>query len=185
MNNKLKLSLLCIVFTIASSFQNNENVIVWSKTRKLTWNDFQGTISNDKTHEGINVYRESEEDAARSRVAIALYFQCQGNKANHTIRAEFEKNNSWYYAKHKTEAVLIHEQQHFDMAELYARKLRTKLSALSNPCDKAAVGKVYQANDEAFEKFSNQYDIETSHGVNKQKQSEWEIKIQNLLSVSK
>ena len=184
MKNTVKLLSLCMLFIIASSFQNNDNVIVWSKTRKLTWNDFQGNISHDKTHEGINVYKENEEDAARSRVAIALYFQCQGSKANHTIRAEFEKNNSWYYAKHKTEAVLSHEQLHFDITELYARKLRTKLSALSNPCDKAAVGKVYQANEDAFGKFSDQYDIETSHGVNKQKQSEWEIRVQNLLSAS-
>lgn len=169
---------------IVSSFQNNENIIVWSKTRKLAWSDFQGNISHDKTHEGINVYKESEEDAARSRVAIALYFQCEGSKANHTVRAEFEKNNSWYYAKHKTEAVLSHEQLHFDITELYARKLKMKLVALNNPCDKSYVGKVYQANEEAFGKFSDQYDIETSHGVNKLKQSEWETKIHSLLSSS-
>jgi hypothetical protein len=184
MKNTVKLLSLCMLFIVASSFQNNDNIIVWSKTRKLTWNDFQGNISHDKTHERINVYKENEVDAARSRVAIALYFQCQGSKANHTIRAEFEKNNSWYYAKHKTEAVLSHEQLHFDITELYARKLRTKLSALSNSCDKEAVRKVYQDNEEAFGKFSDQYDIETSHGVNKQKQSEWEIRVQNLLSAS-
>lgn len=184
MRNTLKLLSLCMVFLIASSFQSNDNVIVWSKTRKLTWNDFQGNISHDKTHETINVYKESEEDAARSRVAIALYFQCKGSKANHTVRAEFEKNNSWYYANHKTEAVLRHEQLHFDITELYARKLRTKLASLKNPCDKSSVGTVYQANENAFVEFTKQYDIETSHGVNKQKQSEWETKIFNLLSAS-
>ncbi len=184
MKNTLKLLPLCMLFIIASSFQNNDNVIVWSKSRKLTWNDFQGKISNDKTHEVINVYKESEEDAARSRVAIALYYQCDGSKANHTVRAEFEKNNSWYYPKHNTDAVLSHEQLHFDITELYARKLRAKLASLKNPCDKSSVGTVYQANENAFVEFMKQYDIETSHGVNKQKQSEWEAKIYNLLSAS-
>ena len=179
MKNKLKLLSL---FVIVSSFQSNNNVMVWSKTRKLTWNDFQGKISNDKTHEVINVYKESEEDAARSRVAIALYFHCEGSKANHTVRAEFEKDNSWFYPNHKTESVLSHEQLHFDIAELFARKLKTKLAALTNQCDKSSVGKVYQTNDDAFVEFAKQYDIETSHGVNKQKQNEWESKIQNLLS---
>ena len=65
MKNTLKLLPLCMLFIIASSFQNNDNVIVWSKSRKLTWNDFQGKISNDKTHEVINVYKESEEDALK------------------------------------------------------------------------------------------------------------------------
>lgn len=184
MRNAPKLLSLCLLFLIATSFQNNDNVIVWSKTRKLTWNDFQGKISNDKTYEVINVYKESEEDAARSRVAIALYYQCEGSKANHTVRAEFEKNNSWYYAKHKTEAALSHEQLHFDITELYARKLRAKLASMKNPCDKSSVGTVYQANENAFVEFVKQYDIETSHGVNKQKQSEWAAKVQNLLSAS-
>jgi hypothetical protein len=184
MRNALKLSSLCLVFLIASSFQNNDNIIVWSKEKKLTWNDFQGKISNDKTYEVINVYKESEEDAARSRVAIALYYQCEGSKAKHTVRAEFEKNNSWYFAKRKTDAVLSHEQLHFDITELYARKLRAKLASMKNPCDKPSVGIVYQANENAFVEFTKQYDTETSHGVNKQKQSEWEIKVQNLLSGS-
>ena len=184
MKNKIKLLSLCMLFILASSFQNNDNVIVWNKARKLTWNDFQGEISNDKAYEVINVYNENEEDAARSRVAIALYFKCEGGKANHTVRAEFEKNNSWYYPKRKTDAVLNHEQLHFDITELYARELRTKLASMKNPCDKSSVGLVYQANENAFVEFVRQYDIETSHGVNKQKQSEWESRIQNLLSTT-
>lgn len=180
----MKLLSICIVFIFSSSFQSNDKVIVWSKTRKLTWNDFQGNISHDKTNEVINVYKEGEQDAARSRMTIALYFQCEGNKANHKIRAEFEKNNSWYNAKYKTESVLSHEQLHFDITELYARKLKAKLAALKSPCDKSFVGKEYQSNDQAFVEFTKQYDIETSHGVNKVEQSNWENKIQNLIVAS-
>jgi len=181
MKNTLKLPLLGLFLIMTSSFQNDENIIVWEKARKLNWDDFKGTITHDKGHEVINVYNEYEEDAARSRVTIALYFQCDGNSAEHKVRAEFEKNNSWFYANHKTEAVLRHEQLHFDITELYARKLRTKLSSLNNQCEKSAVRTVYQANDLEFVEFAKQYDNETSHGVNKQKQSEWETKVQKLL----
>jgi hypothetical protein len=184
MTNAIKLFSLITLLTIAASFQNNDNIIVWSKAKKLTWNDFQGKISKDKTYEIINVYKEREEDAARSRVAIALYYECEGNKANHIVKAEFEKNNSWYSPQYKTEEVLSHEQLHFDITELYARRLRTKLEMLKNPCDKPAVGTLYQANEKEFVEFTKQYDIETSHGVNKQKQSEWDTKIHNLLSAS-
>ncbi len=185
MKNTLILLLLGLFFIMAFSFQNDDNIIVWDKAKKLNWDDFKGTVSHDKTHEVINVYKVNEEDAARSRVAIALYFQCDGNNSNHTVRAEFEKNNSWFYANHKTEAVLRHEQLHFDITELYARKLRTKLASLKNQCEKSAVGSVYQANDSEFVEFVKQYDSETSHGVNKQKQSEWETKVQKLLYPSK
>ena len=71
---------------------------------------------------------------------------------------------------------------HFNITELFARKLKIKLTALRNPCDKSSVGKAYQANDDEYVDFVKQYDIETSHGVKKAKQSEWENKIQNLLS---
>jgi hypothetical protein len=170
-----------MLFITASSFQKNDDVIVWSKTKKLTWNDFRGSKSNDKTHEVINVYKDGEVDAARSRSAIALYFQCQGNKANHVIRAEFEKNNSWYNPNYKTQAVLNHEQLHFDITEIFARKLKAKIASLKNQCDKSSVGRVYQANDDAYVEYEKQYDIETSHGVNSQKQGEWDNKVQGLL----
>lgn len=185
MKNTLKLLFLGLFVIIASSFQNDDNIIVWDKARKLNWDDFKGTVSHDKTHEVINVYKENEEDAARSRVSIALYFQCDGNNANHKVRAEFEKNNSWVYANHKNEAVLRHEQLHFDITELFVRKLRTKLASLKNQCEKSAVSSVYQTNDIEFVEFAKQYDSETSHGSNKQKQSEWETKVQKLLYPSK
>lgn len=92
------------------------------------------------------------------------------------------KTDFWYYPERKTDVVLSHEQLHFDITELYARKLRTRLASMKNPCDKSSVGSVYQANENAFVEFVKQYDIETSHGVNKQKQIEWESRIQNLIS---
>jgi len=164
------------------SFQINDDIIIWSKSSKLTWNDFQGKVSYDKAYEVINVYKKGEIDLARSRMAIALYFQCEGNNANHIVRAEFEKNNSWVLDKYKSENVLRHEQIHFDITEVYAQKLKAKLILLKNQCDKSSVGTVYQNNENEFVEFTKQYDIDTSHGVNKEKQREWETKIHTLLS---
>ena len=181
MKNILKLLSLSLLFLIVSSFKYNNDVIVWNKDVKLTWNDFKGKISNDKTYESVNIYNENEVNAARSRIAIGLNFQCKNGKANHIVTAEFEKNNSWYDPKYKSDDVLSHEQLHFDIAEVFARKLRSKLSSMKNACDRPSVVAVFQTNDREFDEFAIQYDIETSHGTNKKKQIEWVNKIQSLL----
>jgi hypothetical protein len=182
---KIIFKILFCFFTyiIITSFQNDNDIITWNKNRKLSWNDFQGKISNDKIYEVINVNNENEEDGARSRVAIALNFQCKAGKANHIITTEFEKNNSWVIPSRKTEDLLNHEQIHFDIAEIFARKLRSKLSTLKSPCDRSSVLTLYQSIDNELVDFQKQYDIETSHGTSKNKQQEWSSKVNNLLLV--
>jgi hypothetical protein len=185
MKNTLNSVAFSLLFIIITSFQSDNNVIIWSKERKLTWKDFQGKVSNDKTYEVVNIYKENERDAARSRTSIALYFECKGNIANHLVRAEFEKNNSWYYASRISDDVLRHEQLHFDITELFARNLKEKLMSLKNPCDKSSVSIEYQSNEKAFVEFTKQYDNETSHGVNLKTQAIWDAKVQNLISAFK
>ncbi len=72
---------------------------------------------------------------------------------------------------------------HFDIAEIFARKLRSKLSSLKNTCDRSSVLSLYQSIDNELVDFQKQYDIETSHGTNKNKQKEWSSKVNDLLSV--
>ena len=131
--------------------------------------------------EFFNKIERHQKIAARSRIAIGLNFQCKNGKANHIVTAEFEKNNSWYDSKYKSDDVLNHEQLHFDIAEVFARKLRSKLSSMKNACDRPPVVAEFQSNDREFDEFAIQYDIETSHGTNKKKQIEWVNKIQSLL----
>lgn len=177
----IKIFAVLSIAIFAAGFQDNDNIITWTHSRRLTWDDFLGIYSHDRTYEVINIQKQNETEAARSRVAIALRFQCFDGKPKHIIRAEFEKQNSWYIPKYKANDVLQHEQLHFDITEVYARKLQYKIDTMKNPCDKSAVVSVYQINEKEFMAFTKKYDIETSHGVNKQKQAEWELMVQAML----
>ncbi|MDO6392067.1 DUF922 domain-containing protein [Pontibacter sp. BT731] len=183
MNNNLLCSILlaaAICLPVLCNAQD-DRIITWSKSRKLTWQDFKGKVEKETTYTVINLKKQGEADAARSRIAISLSYGCENGKADHEVYTEFEQSNSWTIPELQSPEVLAHEQLHFDIAELHARKLRTELAKLPNACDRNSVATLYYSLDAAFVEMTKQYDVETSHGTNKQQQAEWHRKVQILL----
>ena len=86
----------------------------------------------------------------------------------------FKKKESWT-RNTDSEQLLAHEQLHFDVTELYARKLRKKLSELKDPCSKGAskVQGIYNSNFDELHEYQASYDKQTKHGINKKEQAKW------------
>lgn len=85
------------------------------------------------------------------------------------------RNESW--TKDTTsDAVLAHEQLHFDIAEVYGRKLR---KAIRNVSDRQpeSFSKVIQPIFAEEIKMQDQYDRETSHGTYTNRQDAWRKKL--------
>jgi hypothetical protein len=75
--------------------------------------------------------------------------------------------------------LLEHEQAHFDLCEVYARRLRKRVEDSNYKLDiDNAIFEVF----EAFKKRQKLYDQETNHSRNKEKQAEWLKIIANELS---
>jgi hypothetical protein len=74
---------------------------------------------------------------------------------------------------------LEHEQLHFNVTELYARKIRKRLKELlakSETSEKeinSLINKLFEERDEYNEKL----DDETSFGTDREKQAEWKKKV--------
>ena len=77
-----------------------------------------------------------------------------------------------------------HEQGHFDITELYARKLDDAIREYSfNPKKfKTDLDQIYKEIMEEKEEVQNQYDLDTDFSRNPEKQSEWLKKIQRELT---
>lgn len=98
------------------------------------------------------------------------------------VEALFVKSKS--YITKSSEYVLRHEQLHFDICELNARKLRKKLSETD-------FKKVKKLTEEIQKQFNNsisqihkeqeKYDKETEHGLNSAKQAIWNESIQKQI----
>ena len=90
------------------------------------------------------------------------------------VEAIFVKSKS--YITNYSEYVLKHEQLHFDVCELYARKLRQKLTETDFKKVKNVqqlIQNAYTKISQDFNKEQDRYDEDTEHGLNAAKQQVW------------
>lgn len=90
---------------------------------------------------------------------------------------------SWIRSDQRIPRILSHEQGHFDLGEVTARRLRAALGRLSTSC---------QSGDEAFRKvvadfqqrdadLQRSYDRQTMFGAEPDAQRQWEARIESWL----
>lgn len=142
-------------------------MITWSAGRRLTLADFQaraplGNPLSASTSSNIKA------DAA-----------CKDYVFSSTVAATFDPNTSWVRNPQKTsEALLRHEQLHFDITEVYTRIMRQRLQlfAAKANCEKLqpAFNNVTKLVYADWDREQNHYDQETNHGLNAVRQAAWE-----------
>lgn len=147
--------------------------ILWNSKYKLEWEDFKGK-------EDI----QSEYDA----ISYTLIDQRQKglleDKILYEIATYFVSSLSWVKKDQKNNDLLFHEQLHFDISELYARKFR-KICLEHTSHNLNSTFKYF---NKEYDKmlieeldFQHQYDTETNYSKNKEKQKEWVKKVKALL----
>jgi hypothetical protein len=115
-------------------------------------------------------------------IGIFMYPGESGGELLFYVEALFIKSKS-YITKY-SEYVLRHEQIHFDICELYARKLRQKLRQTDFKNIKniqAETTKWYNKISSDLFREEEKYDRDTEHGLNSAKQKVWETDIQEQL----
>lgn len=147
--------------------QDEESAIPWSNQR-LTFGNFSGSIDSSSEH------------AANSQAGIRLDVEASNDlKAVHiAVAAIFYPDSSWL--KVHNEDLLTHEQGHFDLCEVYARKIRRQISTI-NSRDYATVSQtvveIYTSFRDQETNAHQKYDVETAHGINRAEQQRWDKRI--------
>jgi len=97
------------------------------------------------------------------------------------IYSYFDKNASW--VKYKTTG-LSHEQGHFDIEEIYARRLKKIINSKKFFRHRLSlkIDKIVEVINQQCITYQELYDSETDFHNNFNKQIEWEIKIQKELN---
>lgn len=149
--------------------KENDTIIVWSENRKLNWDDFQGSV-------------HKETKGAQSDIGIdVLSIPAGNNRYNYVVIAYFYKLRSSVALKNPK--ILKHEQLHFDIAELYARKMRIELAQLKK--EKFDLDKYNRSIDDIYQKYflyQKKFDKETGHSVLIENQHIWEKEIAHELN---
>lgn len=158
--------LLCVLL----GAKVGERYIVWNAEQKLSWDDFSGVAD------------ETSEYKAITKSKISIGWDCTDKVFAFEATAKFDKENSWK-KDHVTDELLAHEQLHFDLAELYARKMRKHFSKLPNGCA-LTTEQITTITQQIIGEWGDRedlYDKETDHSKNPIEQARWEKMVRQEL----
>lgn len=143
-----------------------ESKIEWSEHRRLTWVDFKAKPDTENNPNTLAL------------TSTGFGFETGFNPFKATpieVRNTFNTYKSWGLPEYKNEYVLRHEQIHFDITEIFTRKLRkayddNKLT--SKDIDRARA--LFEATFRDYRLFQERYDTDTQKGEKKDTQEKWE-----------
>ncbi|MFL5772387.1 MAG: DUF922 domain-containing protein [Flavisolibacter sp.] len=147
----------------------NEEIIPWSYNQRLDWSDFKCEP------------KKGTDAVASTSTTLGIAYQVTDGQLTYDITCNFSKMKSWGLMK--TDYILAHEQGHFDITEIFARKLHEALQnyVYNKRTFKKDINDIYHAIVKEKETFQKDYDEETDHSRNRSVQYEWLDKIQKML----
>ena len=203
------------------------STITWKKNQKLTWADFkQKTLTKlQREKEAQNEKETQMQRTAHIYTGIRLVLHYTYWPKDHSslrpadsiedvsvrIKAVMDPEKSWVRKSVKNDyfppnskrlsmesrAVLRHEQLHFDITEIFARKMRKKVtekfktlrvlkvnalnSFLSHLCE--TISKERRAMQKKYDKETYAADKDNNPNSLRKKQKEWETKVAILLKI--
>jgi len=163
---KLLLCFFLIYSLIITSDINNE--IIWKEGNKLTYNDFKCELD------------KSSNRGAISNLGIHFEDEIISHSLKFKVYAYFNPKLSWIKFKNKN--LLNHEQVHFDIIEIYSRKLVKELLKIKKVNHTHSDLKNLQ-KEIVHEKdlFSQEYDNQTNFSINIVMQNKWTNNINKIL----
>lgn len=149
--------------------------ILWQKDSKLKYEDFQSVQDT-----AFLVYGHPANGAAMTKIEATFTID-ENNELTFSVVNKFLKEKSWI--KNQKPVVLAHEQGHFDISEIYARKIRKTLRELleKDNVEESILSQTVNALLSELETYQQMYDEETHHGFILEKQKIWEVTIRKEL----
>lgn len=160
-------------------FFKSDQSITWQVNQKLSWDNFKGKP-------------DPNSDAA-AVTSSGITFGYRLSRVNNLVEsinveatAHFYPEKSWVKSDEADNHILGHEQLHFDITELYTRKLRKAISEVvisqnvNNILDEIHSKIVTDLNN-----FENLYDSETDFSRDFETQAKWQVLIKRELEALK
>ncbi|MDX1601725.1 MAG: DUF922 domain-containing protein [Salinimicrobium sediminis] len=167
-------TLLIFFLGFSANAQLPDNRISWT-TDLLTWENFAGKPDpanpfHANTSSGIS-YSWSMKQTG---VNIEFIYE---------VQSYFLPGESWVKPGRNSAHLLAHEQLHFDITELHARKLRKAMEEvdLKTPNLKPALQSIYKNVESSRADMQQQFDAETRHSMDAETQLKWQKYIKEEL----
>ncbi len=159
-----------------SNIKKYENEITWTSGRRLSWEDFKRVENGSNAQGDFNALSHCGILAQTGRMHIWA-------SGKVFVNAVFYTNNSWVNSNRKDSQFLEHEQLHFDLAELYARKMRKAFNeaGMTGSNVVVMVDFVHRKYFKEYKERIEVYENETDYGHNYTKQRAWNQMIKEEL----
>lgn len=171
----ITLLIICYSSLLSQEFVENDSIIAWSTKRNLSFDDFQRSSDIDKSKE-----LEYKAETTCKIHFSNIFLNDRKYEFPNVINLFYKKQSLFYEA---SEELLQHEQLHFDIVELYTRKIRKCFDNIKDDPNT-----ILQDYFSLYEKIfvdcvnlQNVYDTETAHGTSNEHQVAWVEKIKNEL----
>lgn len=157
--------LFVLLFSLSFAQAQSDSRIRWSEAKKITMDDFKAPVDASSTN------------AALTNTSIKMDMGYNSNGFTYKINCFFDRSKSWMRVKN--DYILAHEQGHFDISEIYARKLNKAMKEYK--FNQKTAGQdlqgIYQRIMTEHEMVQKQYDSETDHSLIKDAQQKWSKRI--------
>ena len=169
--------------------------IRWDASRPLRWSDFQGAVDPNAGPRAAALTAASLSLGAELEVRRGR--RCEYEITSIETSAQFHPQHSWVLERARTDAVLQHEQGHFDLTDVFRAVLEREAGRLvgaARTCRsdddmtaiEAEVGElVAELRERIFaelDEVQRRYDAQTGHGTLPDMQSAWSERIRRALS---
>ena len=169
------ISLYLLLTILSQNTSKAQDTLHWRPNIRISWDDFQG--QPDSTSEfGAITY-------------ASVNYQLSYNDTSFSVRVVcyFNRRKSW--TRIRNCIGLQHEQGHFDIAALFAHKLKIRIAEYKktyNPYTvREDIRKIFMDVMKERTKMDNEYDKETEFSRHKSQQSRWSTRIREELRLLK
>ncbi|WP_336960476.1 DUF922 domain-containing protein [Chryseobacterium contaminans] len=159
---------LIFVFCLLAANMMFGQKIIWQEGQKLVWANFKSPVN-----------RKNNPDVAAYTNCGWEYSVVKSSNPKSPVKIEiktiFNEDKSWKDVKKINDYILLHEQKHFDIAEIFVRKFRKSVEEkIRNSGDyNRLFNSIYNTISNEYKNFQIAYDKDTRHGMDEEKQAEY------------
>src|SRR3990170_2865993 len=174
-------TLFLLILSVSIYAQGPSNAIEYADAGKFHWGLFKGRINPQHIAEmGANTGAVTVSSLSYSTVKFT------SNSVILKITAKFHPHESWTrYPKLRNPGhALNDEKRHFDLCEVYARKIRQRISEtqFTRRNLNSQLKVIFASLTKEHSDEQSKYDHETEHSIDPEEQAEWNKEIDQRLA---
>ena len=148
--------------------------------RQIRWGEFRGV---SRRPGGASEDAQISVELRGGRVRVERE-NGQFRLGRTTFRIRTNRRQSWVVTNKKSDALLEHEQGHYDLAGLCYRDLVKELRSIRTNSVRelqSEIHRLMEEYDQRSDDLSAQYDDDTGHGTSTERQDAWENSMQDAI----